>query len=197
MLTLPDAADLERICRGLAMLDAVRSEEWEDRYFSFNAAWSDTERMASMRNGEGDEWFIVFTGTEESGIHVFLKGFFHEKPRADPSEVYRGCPEVLKGQLHEAAFSMEDVTFGGFFAPDRGWTLRGDDEASAEARAFLSGDPETYRAFAADYFEVDLPLEPIARVLHGAPLDATLLRALAADRALEELEEDRVEIGYP
>lgn len=203
MLTLPDAADLERICRGLAMLDAIRCEAWEDRYFSFNAAWSDpaagshTERMASMRNGSGDEWFLVFVGTPDSGIHVFVKAFFHELPRANPSEVYRDCPEVLKGQLHEAAFSMDDVTFGGFFVPGQGWTVRGDADAMTDAQGFLSGDPETYRAFAADCFEVDLPLEAIERVLCGAPLDAALLHALCADRTVDELEEDRLEIGYP
>jgi hypothetical protein len=153
--------------------------------------------MASMRNGMGDEWFLVFVGTHEPGIHVFVKAFFHELPRADPSEVYRDCPEILKGQLHEAAFSMDDVTFGGFFAPGRGWTLRGDVDAMADVQGFLSGDAETYRAYAADCYEVELPLEAIERVLRGAPLDSELLHALGADRTVGELEEDRVEIGYP
>jgi len=37
-------------------------EEWQDRYYSFNHAWNTTlqQRMASMRNGFGDEWFMAF-----------------------------------------------------------------------------------------------------------------------------------------
>jgi len=58
--TLPDPRTLERTCRGLATIDAMLSAEWELRYFSFNAHWSAGQRMASMRNGSGDEWFFVF-----------------------------------------------------------------------------------------------------------------------------------------
>ncbi len=47
--------------RSLAMLDAIMSPEWEYRYFSFNANWDASlgERMASMRNGSGDEYFAI------------------------------------------------------------------------------------------------------------------------------------------
>jgi hypothetical protein len=51
--TLPAPADLERICKGLAALDAMLMEEWQDRYYSFNNAWNTAlqQRMVSMRNG--------------------------------------------------------------------------------------------------------------------------------------------------
>jgi hypothetical protein len=188
---LPPAADLERICRGLAMLDAIRSDAWEARLYSFDSAWSEGQRMASMRNGQGDEWFFAF-----EDHHVFLKGFFHELPRADRAVVYAGCPQELAHHLDEAAFSMDDVTFGGFFAPERGWTLRGDVAAMSEL-AILTDDPEAYRVYAADYFEVALPLDAIAHVLAGKPLDDAILAELASERTLEELEADRREIGYP
>ena len=69
---LPSSATLERTCKGLALLDAILCEDWQYRLFSFNAAWSADrrERMASMRNGEGDAWFIVFVGE-----HAFFKAF--------------------------------------------------------------------------------------------------------------------------
>lgn len=63
--------------------------------------------------------------------------------------------------------------------------------------AILTDDPEAYRAYAADYFEVALPLDAIAHVLAGKPLDDAILAELASERTLEELEADRVEIGYP
>ena len=37
----------------LAVGDAVLSPEWEYRYFSYNSKWSDTEELASMRDGCG------------------------------------------------------------------------------------------------------------------------------------------------
>lgn len=75
---LAEPRDLERICRGLAALDALMSEEWQYRYYSFNAAWAPGERMASMRNGSGDDWFIVF-----APAGVFVKSFGHEHIRGD------------------------------------------------------------------------------------------------------------------
>lgn len=59
---------LERICKGIAALDAMLWEEWQDRYYSFDHAWNTSagQRMASMRNGEGDEWFMVFDSAARS-----------------------------------------------------------------------------------------------------------------------------------
>ena len=110
---LPPPARLERICKGLAVLDAILSPEWDGRYYSFDAKWSTDTRMASMRNGQGDDYFMVFTG----GV-AFVKGFEHEQPRADPATVFHGLPTALAAQRTEAAFSMNDVTYGGWFGPN-------------------------------------------------------------------------------
>jgi hypothetical protein len=163
-LSLPSPRDLERICKGLAALDAMMSGDWQNRYYSFNHAWNtkSKRRMASMRNGSGDEWFIVF---EPAG--VFLKAFWHEYRHEDVAKIYNGLPTKLLPQLKEGAFSMEYVTFGGWHDGTL-WTLRGN--AAAPMRdelEILTGDPEKYRAYAAEYFEVDLPLAAIAHVLAG------------------------------
>jgi hypothetical protein len=74
---LPTIDRREKITQSIAMLDAVVSPSWEYRYFSFNAAWDESrkERMASMRDGSGDEYFMVF-----SPKGAILKGFDHEAP---------------------------------------------------------------------------------------------------------------------
>ena len=97
------------------------SEKWQDRYYSFDRAWStkSKQRMASMGNGSGDEWLIV---VEPAG--VFLKAFWHENPHEDVTKIYGGLPTKLLPQLKEPAFSMEDVTFGGWH-DGTSWTLRG------------------------------------------------------------------------
>jgi len=60
------------------MLDAILCPEWEYRYHSFNARWAGGEAMASMRDGCGDGYFILFTAAG-----AIMKGFVHE------SEVWR------------------------------------------------------------------------------------------------------------
>jgi len=58
--SMPDIATVRRISQSIAMLDAILSPDRDMRYYSFNAAWSAKEQMASMSNGGGDEYFILF-----------------------------------------------------------------------------------------------------------------------------------------
>jgi hypothetical protein len=58
---LPGIATVRDRSRSLAMLDAILSPEWDSRYFSFDSAWSPTEEMASMRDGSGNDYFVVFS----------------------------------------------------------------------------------------------------------------------------------------
>ena len=74
----------------------------------------------------------------------------------------------------------------------------GDDpDGSAQLLQILDGRPESYRAFAADYYEVDLPLDAVAAVYRHQPLTPELLARLNADVTIDALREDAVEIGYP
>lgn len=187
---LPDTGELERICKGLAALDAVLCEDWESRYYSFNASWAKGERMASMRNGSGDDWFIVF-----NRAGAFLKSFWHEYKRTPATQIYAGLPAEFSRCFKEPAFSMEWVTFGGWNA-GASWQLRGDEGPMAEQLAILSGKPEAYRAYAASYFELEIAVAPIAHVLAGKKIDAKILAALKSDRTLADLRPEFAEIGY-
>lgn len=191
-LTLPAPAELERITRGLATLDAILSDDWEMRYYSFNRRWSKAERMASMRNGSGDEWFLVF-----SRAGAFLKGLAHEYPAGEPDEIYRGMPATLAKCLTEPAFSIDDTTYGGWCVTT--WELRCAPNVKpimTEHLALLDGDPARYRRYASDYFEVDVPLEAIAEVLAEQRLDQKLVTRINAERSLGDLKADLDEIGY-
>ncbi len=187
--TLPAPAELERICKGLAVLDAMMSAEWQDRYYSFNHAWSPKQRMASMRNGHGDDWFIVF-----APAGVFVKAFWHEYPRGSANKIYKGLPPTFAAQRSEPAFDMDNITFGGWH-DGTAWTLNGNIKPMLEELAMLSGDPQAYRSYAASYYEEALPLDAIAKVLAGDKLDAKLVKRLTK-RTLASLESDLVEIGY-
>jgi hypothetical protein len=190
--TLPSPTDLERICKGLAALDAMMSDDWESRYYSFNRAWNKKSklRMASMRNGEGDDWFIVF-----APAGVFVKAFWHEYPREDVDDIYAGLPKGLAAQRKEAAFSMEDVTFGGFH-DGKQWTLRGNAKPMRDDLAILTGDAKKYRAYVQAVFERKVPLDAIEHVLAGDKLDAKLVARITDERTLADLKDDLAEIGY-
>lgn len=184
---LPPPAQLERICKGLAVLDAILSPDWESRYYSFDAHWADGERMASMRDGSGDDYFVVFAHDL-----VFVKGFAHEHPRADAATIFHGLPSALAPQLAEPAFTIADVTYGGWFA-DGAWTIRGDDRG---ALAMASGQVEQYCAFAAEYYEREVPRGAVYAILTGAPLDDALIAKIAPERRLADLAADLADISY-
>ena len=78
LLSLPDIPTLRRLTQSLALLDAILSPDWQMRYYSFNSRWAQGQMMASMRDGSGDNWFLLFC---QAG--AILKGFAHESPMAE------------------------------------------------------------------------------------------------------------------
>nr|BFD90272.1 hypothetical protein KitaXyl93_16320 [Kitasatospora sp. Xyl93] len=195
---LPAVPDLRDRCRALATLDAILSpDDWESRYHSFDAAWDEGEEMASMRNGQGDDWVVVF-----SAVGAYGRGFDHEAPNAP--ELLAAVPEEFRRFAEEPAFGDEDgPTVTRCF-----WRAPGDDAwhgAAAERGAerlfdlLLDGSAEAYRAWAEDYFEPEQALDPAAveHVLALRPLTPAVVAALNPDTDLDELAEDLAEIGYP
>lgn len=71
---LPNKKALQNICKSIAVLDAIISQEWEYRYYSYNYQWGENEEFFEMRNGEGDQMLILF---REDGC--VINGFAHEK----------------------------------------------------------------------------------------------------------------------
>ena len=159
------------------------------------------EMMASMRNGSGDEWFILFTG--EGAI---MKGFDHESimsPRS--SDLYDRLPDQFTSFLGEPAFSLEDATFCIWRRNgDSGWETGvkdfppGEDpDGSAWMLDILGAGPVRYQQFAREYYEVELPLGAIERVYNLEPITEGLVRSLKGSITITDIESDIVEIGYP
>jgi hypothetical protein len=208
LTNLPPPDALRRLLQALALLDAILEEEWDNRYYSFDSKWSATEQMGSMRNGSGDDFFALF-----STNGCFLRGFDHgsamspwrEKPSKIWPGVLTGVPPQFNNALNEPAFHMEDTTFciwclartaawhhGSIDFPD------GEDpDGSQWLLSPLDGSPETYQTFAEEYFELDVPLDAIARVFAHEPLSAALLQAFPSSRDLQSVIKDAVEIDYP
>ncbi|MFE6050975.1 hypothetical protein ACFQ6N_09480 [Kitasatospora sp. NPDC056446] len=195
---LPAISDLRDRCRALATLDAILSpDDWEARYHSFDASWDEDEVLASMRNGEGDDWVVVF-----SPAGAYGRGFDHETPNAP--ELLAAVPEEFRRFAEEPAFGDEDgptVTLCFWRAPgDAAWQGPAAEQSGAELFALvLDGSAEAYRDWAEEYFESEQPLDlaAIGHVLALRPLTPEVVAALNPDTDLEELAEDLAEIGYP
>ena len=201
---LPEIRTLRRLTRSLAMLDAILSPEWESRYYSFDSHWGPGELVASMRNGQGDHWFALFTAGG-----VVLHGLDHEAPMYrldDPwPGIFDGLPAALSSFVHEPAFDTRNSTFCIWRRADGGAWERGpvrfppgeDPDGSAGLLCHLDARPESYRTFAAEYYEVDLPLAAVTAVYGHAPLTRELVAALNPAVSLRDLGSDVAEIGYP
>ena len=200
---LPDIPTLRRLTQSLATLDAALSPEWETRYYSFNSRWAEGEMMASMRDGSGDEWFLLFC---QAG--AILKGLAHESPMAvGPTwaGVLSDVPVQFGGFLTEPAFSAEDASFCV-------WRTHGDDrwhtgtvayppgndpDGSADLLSILDGNPRTYQRWAREHYEVMVSLTAVRHVYEHRPLTVEVLVRLNPDVTLEDLADDLAEIGYP
>src|SRR5262245_9095330 len=119
---LPPIDVLRKRCKALAMLDAIVGGD----YYSYDRAWGNDE-AASMRNGSGEEYDIVFT---DAG--VFIRGLYHESSMFTYSDgrlwpgLLSGLPEDFRPQISEPAFCHQDGTLDATFilwrrTADEGW----------------------------------------------------------------------------
>lgn len=195
------------------MLEAVLSPEWADRYYSFDAHWSESESMASMRNGSGDEYSIVF-----SAAGAYIRGFAHESPMSPYAEdrpwpgVLDDVPEVFRACVEEPAFSDEDgvpvITACIWREPgDDEWktgTIDFPEEATEDPDGAESLFPllvdrsaEAFQRWAEDYYEVPVNVQAVRHVLSSRPLTEGVVSALNPEVTLTDLAEDITRIGYP
>ena len=108
---LPGIKTIHRWSQSLAVLDAILSPG-QYRYFSFDSRWDRGEELASMRNGSGDEYSIVF-----APVGAYARGFDHESEMSpyvqSPPAVWPGVIDEVPGEFHEyvaePAFSDEGV----------------------------------------------------------------------------------------
>ncbi|MFJ4515648.1 hypothetical protein [Streptomyces sp. NPDC088816] len=210
---LPEIAVLREHCRSLAMLEAVLSPEWEDRCYSFDDHWSEKESMASMRNGSGDEYSIVF-----SSAGAYVRGFDHESPMSPYAGdgpwpgVLDEVPGVFRSCIEEPAFSDEDgmpvVTVCMWRETgDGGWRagaidfpdgVTGDPDGAGHLfHLLVDRSPEAFQRWAEDYYEVPVDLEAVRHVFASRPLTEEVVRALNSEIGLADLVEDIAEIGCP
>lgn len=213
---LPDIDTLQRRCQAVAMLDAILSPEWVYRYYSYTADWGDGAAAAEIRDGSGNDCFIVFTPHG-----AFIKGLDHESPmapgRSRTPELWPGLvddvPDVFADLVTESAFASLDgvlnatfciwrqhhdaswqtgavhyAGFGDCVDPDGAWQMLG---------VLTDPTPRSYRTWAASYFGVDPDLDAVDHVFNLRPLTEDVVRRINAQTTLDELGSDITSANYP
>ncbi len=202
---LPDIETLRRLTKSLAMLDAIVCPEWEYRYYSYNSKWGDNEEMASMRDGCGDDWFLLF---DKNG--AALKGFAHESSLAKddsfPKHIQQNVPSLFASFLQEPAFSMNKASFCIWRRyADQKWSVVSplcggilpELDGSADLIGIFDGNPESYKNWATDYYEREVPLVSVEAIYAHQPLSEQLIANLNPDIPFSNAYADALEIGYP
>ena len=191
---LPPKEILKERLQSLAMLDAILMPEWEERYFSFNNSWDTNESMASMRDGEGNGYFIWL---DKEG-NIIGKLFDNKKPlnKIDIEELFLKVPKKFDSFLTEPAFLLEDITF--MF-----WSQSAEKEYTFEGfngnlifLDFLT-TAENYYSWAKKYYEIELDKHIVEKIFNFTPLTEEMIKKLNNELSLDDVWEDIDEITYP
>jgi hypothetical protein len=208
MTSLPQVNQLIQRCRALAALELILSPDWESRYYSFNSRWSPGELMASMRDGCGDEWLVVFHRTGWAA----LKGLAHESPawrqhrEALSSALQRSFPSDLKEFSTEPAFRWSETSFAYYHtAGAANWTRANnltdyskDDAGDDQLLIHLVGDATDYARFATDYYEMEVDERIVAGIFAFQPITDKVVTSLNPSASMQDISEELYgEIKYP
>jgi hypothetical protein len=188
---LPSIEKVRKTAQGLALLDAVIMPQWEYRYFSFNCNWDGKgeEMMASMKNGEGAEYFIHFTC--EGAVGKVLD----ENPLLNPQEHLDDVPEKFRAFKDEPAFSNNNASL--FFwreANQSSWQASPDKLKRFPLLGFLQEGALTYKEFAENYYEKKIDINIIEKVLESLTVTTEQLAVLNSEVGFDDLDDDFQEI---
>ncbi|MEU6273587.1 hypothetical protein ABZ871_14440 [Streptomyces populi] len=211
---LPGIDALKDLCRSMAMAEAILNPDGECIH-SYDAQWSETEQAASMRNGSGDEYDIVF-----SPAGAYIRGFDHESPlspyhREDVPKPWPGMldsvPEVFHPYVEEPAFTDENgcpvVTVCLWRETDApswetGRITFPEDHPDPDGSTWLfepllAPTPEAFQAFAEDYYEMPTDIEALRRIYALRPLERRDIVALNPSADAERVIAEARAAGYP
>ncbi|MGW1103415.1 WD40 repeat domain-containing protein [Streptomyces sp. NPDC002540] len=210
---LPDVPTLRNLCRSIAMLDAILDPDpvGEPRH-RFDAHWQGTQGLASMDNGAGDAYCIVFS---EAG--AYLQGFDHESPmspygRVDGSPwpgVLDSVPGAFQPYVRQLAFDGD----GWARVTACLWRETGDEPWQAGSvefpglhdadgadwlfRLLVDGTPREYQNWAESYYGRPVDLSAVHHCYALRPLTPEVVSALNPAVTLERLREQVETAGYP
>lgn len=198
---LPDANKLRSICKAISVLDAILSQEWEYRYYSYNNNWSDHEEFFEMRDGSGDQMLVLFAQND-----CVINGFAQEYKQQNKQNLTENLPSIFNEFISGEPANSIGTTFCLWTTEQKNWhtgQLENFEDNSEEMLNIFDGDPQTYIDWATEYFEESykesgIPLETVKKIYAGQILTKKMVLSIVDEvEDWEQLEADLNEIGYP
>jgi len=188
---LPSINKVKKILQGLALMDAILMPEWEYRFFSYNCNWDEkgNESMASMRDGEGNEYFLYFSDLGVAGKLLF------ENQIQNPLSILEKIPDIFESFKNEVAFNLNHTTF--FFwrsYQDEKWVVSPNNLKFYPLLGFIKNSYKGYQQWAENYYERDIDSKTLKEVFTFLSVNSEQLSILNSELTLEDLKEDMEEI---
>lgn len=174
-MNLPEPKQILFISQRLAFLDAIISPEWEYRYYSFNHSWDLNQQMASMRDGSGNEYFILFENNN-CGIKVYNKQQ-NEECQKFITEQRETDNHFIRNFLNEPAFSIPYSTFLSFWeSGQKRWKSYGNEK---NMLLHIFSDPQKkYFDFSKEYYEKEIPMKLINKIFSSESMKSDVILKL-------------------
>jgi hypothetical protein len=191
----------QKLCKALAVLDAVFSQTWDYRYYSYNSDWDDNEEYFQMRNGEGDEIHVLF---KEKGC--IICGYANESDLIAEELLVKEVPEYFREFITDEPVKSTGATFCLWNYESADWfgiLIPETEEKTKEMLKIFDSQAETYIAYASDYFaemvpEDGIPIESVRKIYNKEILGRQLVLSLINENLeWDLLATDLDEIGYP
>jgi hypothetical protein len=218
LIALPEPDKLKNLCKSIAVLDAIISPDWEYRYFSYNADWDEGEELASMRDGQGDEYQILF-----NRHGAIINGFAHESEmngwletdKGTIQKVWPGVLEDVPAEFHNFINTEPIPSVGTTFCIWRkhdmatwqtGKILFPQDDygdGSEDLLFMLNNNPETYKSWAEEYYDENfesggIPIDVVKYIYDGLPVSReVVLQINPGFKDFSQLKEELNQIRYP
>ncbi len=176
--------------------------------FTYDPDWDEAEHCAQFSIGSGDEASVTFT---EHG--AFLRGFDHESPlspwarpdgQVDP-RLLAGLPDDLRPCADEPAFTVDgvsDLTLALWSTgEEHGWSCGPELDPEQDGGVWLfdvmDGNPDTYIAWAQDYYGTDVDRDIVAAIFRNEDLSDDDILTLCPDCDVDEMREHLDAVNFP
>lgn len=182
-------------------MDAILSEDWLNRYYTFNSKWAESEEFCGMRNGQGDELLILFRNDG-----CVINGMTHEYYPKDKVRLTTGLPKIYDEFIFGEPVNSIGTTFCFWTNNQNQWQIglvENLEDGSEEMLKIFDGNPQTYIDWATDYYADGFivnenTIRLVTEIYEGKPLTKSMV--LTINNAIEhweQLQEDLAEINYP
>lgn len=194
---LPIVDEVIKVSQSLAILDAILMPEWEFRYFSFNKSWDSNQYMASLRDGEGSHYYILFEISDEL-IGCTGKVYCKDSKISNDNH-FSKIKELNDFEyfLGEVAFENDKSSLYFYFNhSDNKWEIATQIQGIPFLRVFKDKE-EAYLPWAEQYYERNIHQNTVKQIFDFKPLNEIMLSELNPDLTFQDILEDIEEIGYP